>query len=150
MSKKLRINIVMEGAPAAWAMTAIEYWQSKIDTFADIHLIPIRQKSRRKIIDAFVGFSEKSAIELTRNGEMLSSSRWADLLAKAAIHPGEITFLIGGADGLDEKVLSICKQKISLSPSTLQHDVALIVVLEQIFRAMTILSGHPYHRGKKS
>ncbi|WP_456465002.1 23S rRNA (pseudouridine(1915)-N(3))-methyltransferase RlmH [Desulfurobacterium sp.] len=57
-----------------------------------------------------------------------------------------MTFVIGGADGLSEEVKKKGDFLLSLSKMTLQHDVARIVLLEQIFRAQEILRGSPYHR----
>ena len=57
---------------------------------------------------------------------------------------GEI--VIGGADGLDAEFLAAAPQRVSLSAMTLPHGLAQVLLLEQIYRAATILTGHPYHR----
>ena len=62
-------------------------------------------------------------------------------LLKAAL-----AFLIGGPDGHGEAALAQCHEQLSLGPMTLPHGLARVVLLEQIYRAITILSGHPYHR----
>jgi 23S rRNA (pseudouridine1915-N3)-methyltransferase len=53
---------------------------------------------------------------------------------------------IGGADGLDRSVLEACSERWSLGPATLPHMMVRVIVAEQLYRAWTILSGHPYHR----
>ncbi|MEO0454502.1 MAG: 23S rRNA (pseudouridine(1915)-N(3))-methyltransferase RlmH [Verrucomicrobiota bacterium] len=58
----------------------------------------------------------------------------------------EVAILIGGADGHAEAVKDRADWTWSLGPLTLQHELALIVVLEQLYRAQTILAGSPYHR----
>jgi 23S rRNA (pseudouridine1915-N3)-methyltransferase len=58
-----------------------------------------------------------------------------------------LAFLIGGADGLGEEALSKADLRLSLGPMILPHGLARIVLTEQIYRAETILAGHPYHRG---
>jgi len=55
-------------------------------------------------------------------------------------------FLIGGPDGHGDAALSAAKLKLSLGPMTLPHGLARIVLAEQLYRAATILAGHPYHR----
>jgi 23S rRNA (pseudouridine1915-N3)-methyltransferase len=57
-----------------------------------------------------------------------------------------IAVIIGGADGHDQSLLDAADFLWSLGPLTLQHELALVVALEQLYRAHTILSGHPYHR----
>lgn len=58
-----------------------------------------------------------------------------------------VTFVIGGAYGIDESVAVRAAERISLSRLTLPHQLARIVLLEQIYRALTILHGHGYHHG---
>ena len=84
---------------------------------------------------------------LDPGGEALSSEAFAKLLAKLRDEGAEgIAFLIGGADGLAKKTLSRATKVLSLGPMTLPHGLARIVLAEQIYRAATILAGHPYHR----
>jgi 23S rRNA (pseudouridine1915-N3)-methyltransferase len=57
-----------------------------------------------------------------------------------------LAFLIGGPDGLGEAARDGADLLLSLGPMTLPHGLARIVLAEQLYRAMTILVGHPYHR----
>jgi len=57
-----------------------------------------------------------------------------------------VAIMIGGANGLSEKLRKSVQECWSLSAFTLQHELALVVLLEQIYRAHTILRGEPYHR----
>jgi 23S rRNA (pseudouridine1915-N3)-methyltransferase len=84
---------------------------------------------------------------LDRTGEALSSEAFAGLLAKLRDGGQDgIAFLIGGADGLAPEVLAGAAKTVSLGAMTLPHGLARIVLAEQIYRAATILAGHPYHR----
>jgi 23S rRNA (pseudouridine1915-N3)-methyltransferase len=84
---------------------------------------------------------------LDRQGEALSSAAFAELLAKWRDGGAEgVAFLIGGADGLPPETLAKAAKAISLGLMTLPHGLARIVLAEQIYRAATILAGHPYHR----
>ncbi len=58
-----------------------------------------------------------------------------------------VAFIIGGAYGLGNDVLAQTQRKLSLSPMTLPHQVARLVLAEQLYRAGTILRGEPYHKG---
>lgn len=59
----------------------------------------------------------------------------------------DLTFIIGGADGVDQHVYAQAAQHWSLSKLTLPHHMARLVLVEQLYRAWTILTNHPYHRG---
>ncbi len=86
-------------------------------------------------------------IALDRQGEALSSEAFAALLAKLRDGGVEgVALLIGGADGLSPDVSAKAAKVISLGAITLPHGLARIVLAEQIYRAATILAGHPYHR----
>ena len=91
------------------------------------------------------GANYKVALDVM--GKSLSSEAFAKVLAKHA-NGGAKTcaFLIGGADGHGEDVLAGCDLRLSLGPLTLPHGLARVVLAEQLYRAATILSGHPYHR----
>ena len=58
-----------------------------------------------------------------------------------------MAFLIGGAYGLDRTVIKRARKRLSLSAMTLPHEVARLVLSEQLYRAGTILRGEPYHKG---
>ena len=64
----------------------------------------------------------------------------------AALLKGETTFVIGGPDGLDDAVKKDAALLLRVSSLTLPHALAQVVLLEQIYRAATMLTGHPYHR----
>jgi 23S rRNA (pseudouridine1915-N3)-methyltransferase len=86
-------------------------------------------------------------ISLDPAGKMLSSKAFAAALDKYR-HGGAggLAFLIGGADGLGPAARDKADFLLSLGPMTLPHGLARIVLAEQVYRAMTILAGHPYHR----
>lgn len=65
----------------------------------------------------------------------------------AALLDAETAFVIGGAEGLDPAIKDAAAVLLRLSALTLPHALAQVVLLEQLYRAATLLSGHPYHRG---
>lgn len=90
--------------------------------------------------------SGKYLIALDEFGTLIESVAFATELRHLLDDGKEIAFVIGGAAGLSEEVLKTAKKKISLSKMTLPHDLALVVLVEQIYRAMTIAKGIPYHK----
>ena len=81
-----------------------------------------------------------SLVALDEHGKDMTTKQFADLLKR------ETTFVIGGPDGLDAAVKKQAALLLRLSSLTLPHALAQVVLLEQIYRAATMLTGHPYHR----
>jgi 23S rRNA (pseudouridine1915-N3)-methyltransferase len=86
-------------------------------------------------------------VAFDERGKSLTSEVFAQRLAawrdegRAAVN-----FVIGGPDGLDERVRTAADLVVSFSALTLPHQLARVLVVEQLYRALTILAGHPYHR----
>lgn len=86
-------------------------------------------------------------VVLDEAGKSLSSTAFATWIAQRRDDGCKgMAFLIGGPDGHGAEVLSAATLKLSLGPMTLPHGLARAVLIEQLYRATTILSGHPYHR----
>jgi 23S rRNA (pseudouridine1915-N3)-methyltransferase len=79
-------------------------------------------------------------VALDERGKELTTIQFAELLR------AETAFVIGGPDGLDAKIKSEAAVLLRLSSLTLPHALAQVVLMEQIYRAATLLVGHPYHR----
>jgi 23S rRNA (pseudouridine1915-N3)-methyltransferase len=79
-------------------------------------------------------------------GQSLDSETFAKLFAKAEMLGHDLVFVIGGHDGLSAEWKSHADLLLSLSAMTMPHELARAVVAEQIYRAFTILRGHPYPR----
>jgi 23S rRNA (pseudouridine1915-N3)-methyltransferase len=79
-------------------------------------------------------------------GKSLTSEEFAGLLQTAREQDRDLAFLIGGAFGLAPNVGAASKMKLSLAPWTLPHEIARLVLVEQIYRAGTIVRGEPYHK----
>jgi 23S rRNA (pseudouridine1915-N3)-methyltransferase len=91
--------------------------------------------------------AELDVIALTREGKGMTSRTLSRDLQERALHasPG-VAFVIGGAFGLDASVLERARTRLSLSPMTLPHEMARLVLAEQLYRAGTIARGEPYHK----
>ncbi len=83
-------------------------------------------------------------IALTEEGENLSSIEFARYLKK--FESMRLAFAIGGANGLSTNLKASAHCQLSLSPMTFPHELARLLLLEQLYRAQTILQGSPYHR----
>lgn len=88
-----------------------------------------------------------SRIALCVEGKTADSAGFARMVGDAAREGGsEIDFVIGGPDGLDETVKAACGKRLSFSPMTFPHRLMRVILLEQVYRAFTILCGMKYDR----
>jgi 23S rRNA (pseudouridine1915-N3)-methyltransferase len=86
-------------------------------------------------------------VALDRSGRQLSSEQFAEWLAAHGLAGrSSITFVVGGAAGLAPEVLARSDERLSLGALTLPHQLARVVLLEQLYRAFRITRGEPYHR----
>lgn len=83
---------------------------------------------------------------LDERGVEYKSPLFAKEIEKSLVNYPSITFIIGGADGLCDEIKNMAKMKISFGPMVWPHMLVRVMLIEQIFRAFSILSGHPYHR----
>ena len=94
-----------------------------------------RQKDRHKLV------------LLDARGKQLSSEQLAQFLEREQAQALPLLFAVGGADGFSEEARRQAGFVLSFGPMTLPHELARVVLLEQIYRAFTILKHHPYHLG---
>ena len=80
------------------------------------------------------------------NGEQVTSESFAAMLRFEHERRDEITFVIGGAEGVDERVRSSATKLVSFGRVTYSHQLARLLLFEQLYRAMTIIKGVPYHK----
>jgi len=86
-------------------------------------------------------------IALDEHGKEFTSQGFAKFISESALRgESDLTFVIGGANGLAPEVLKKSSLQLALGKMTLPHMLARVVLIEQIYRAETIISGHPYHR----
>lgn len=87
-------------------------------------------------------------VALDSRGKQLSSEELADFIGKHQDRGTQVMlFAIGSADGFSEGAIKASQFQLSMGKMTLAHELALLVLTEQIYRAFTILKGHPYHKG---
>lgn len=79
-------------------------------------------------------------------GKTMDSARFIELVAKCEREARDLVFVVGGSDGLPKGWSTGADLLLSLSPMTLPHELARVVLAEQIYRAFTTLRGHPYPR----
>ncbi|MBC6414215.1 MAG: 23S rRNA (pseudouridine(1915)-N(3))-methyltransferase RlmH [Chromatiales bacterium] len=89
---------------------------------------------------------EAYIIALDQTGQQINSEQLADQLNQCIQNHQTLAFLIGGSDGLDLRCIEQSHARWSISCMTLPHALARLILVEQLYRAWTILNKHPYHR----
>ena len=85
-------------------------------------------------------------VALDERGRDLTTAQFAGRIATWRADGSPLAFLIGGADGLEPGLLSRCADRVRVSSFTLPHALARVVLAEQLYRAASLATGHPYHR----
>lgn len=150
---KLRIATIGKEKAGVFA-PAIEEYQRRLGRycrFSSVELPASRRSgepARAEEASALLKLRQprEKLVALDERGKQLSSAELADFLAKAQNDGADLLFVIGGDEGLDESVRKAAHLVLSLSRMTLPHRLARVVLLEQLYRAFTILRGEPYHK----
>jgi len=94
------------------------------------------------------GGAKSTLVLMDSRGKEFSSEQFAQFLGDYQDrNPLPLVFAVGAADGFSEETRAAAQSTISLGKMTLAHELARVVLLEQVYRAFTILKGHPYHCG---
>src|SRR5487761_2069392 len=143
----------------AWVAAGFEDYRKRLAHALPLDLIEIRPGARGKGRDPARAIADEGAallaalprdarvIALDGHGAAWSSETLAQKLADWRMQGRDLALLIGGADGLAEAVLARAELRWSLGPLTLPHMLVRVLVAEQLYRAASLLAGHPYHRG---
>lgn len=121
-----------------------EYW-NRLKHYHQLHATHIVDKHNdaEHILEAA---SNSYKVALVMGGNQLSSQELSEFLDQRSLEGREVSFIIGGPDGLPQEVIDQSDYKWSLSQLTFPHDLAMVILLETLYRASTISAGHPYHR----
>ena len=104
----------------------------------------VRRREGERLLAALDGWR---GVALDREGRAVTSEELSVLVGRWEEEPPQRTaLLVGGAEGLDGAVLAACRERVSLGAVTLPHQLARVVAAEQLYRALAIRAGLPYHR----
>jgi len=140
-------KIIAAGKPALdFAKIGIEDYLGRLRVFAKVecHFIKTSPHLHERMLELSDGCHR---VLLDERGKTFASRAFSAEIQKLRNRSvSRLALLIGGSDGWDEVTRSRADLLWSLGPQTLQHELALLVALEQVYRAETILAGTPYHR----
>ena len=148
---KIRIAWIGKTKEPAIASLTEEYLK-RISRYVPIEGLALRQEAALLEMcgrsPGTKGGTKSTLALMDSRGKELSSEQFAKFLGEYQDRsPLPLVFAIGGADGFSDTARAAAQHTLSLGKMTLQHELARVVLLEQVYRAFTILKGHPYHSG---
>ena len=139
----LNVKLVCVGTlREAFLRDAVKEYEKRLQAYCKLTTVEL--KDDRGLADAVSGKSYK--IALCVEGKQISSEELSALVEKATVSgQGNLTLVIGGADGLPESVKAMCDYRLSFSKMTFPHQLMRVILLEQLYRACNISAGGHYH-----
>jgi len=156
----VKIKLIVVGKTKEdWIKEGIKHYRKLLAKYVALEIIEIKEEKITKSNDKkTILYSEGKKISkylkkdalwiaLDVGGDEFTSGEFAKLFEKS-LNCGQnhFIFILGGALGISEKILQICPVKLSLSRMTFTHEICRIIILEQIYRAFSILTGTKYHK----
>jgi 23S rRNA (pseudouridine1915-N3)-methyltransferase len=139
-----RLRVIAVGkVRKSWVREGVEVYRRRLPGLAVQEVKDSTPARERDQILALLQ-PDETLVALSEEGETLDSIAWARRLEAQA--SGRLAFVIGGAVGLDPELKARARWTLSLSPMTFPHELARLLLLEQIYRAQSILQGGPYHK----
>lgn len=142
-------KIITVGKPALrWAREGLEDYLHRMSRTHSVECVPIKDGPPEIICKKMLELSiDSHRVLLDERGRHWRSKELAQWIGNQELHGCKrVSILIGGSSGHPEELKKVVKDSWSLSSMTLQHELALVVLVEQIYRAYSILRGDPYHR----
>lgn len=154
---KIHLQAIGTKMPS-WVNQGFQEYSKRLQSEITLHLkeIPAEKRSTNSVTETIMQKegsklingvkSNDYVIALDVEGKSLSTEKLADRLNTLSMEHGNIYCWVGGPDGLSQEARQRANEKWSLSAMTLPHPLVRIVLAEQIYRAWTIIKGHPYHK----
>jgi len=143
---------------APYARLGIEEYSRRIERYRPLRVIEVAQERRgetarrleregERILERLARLQSATVIALDPAAKQLDSQEFANSMRRNLLEAARtMVFVVGGPDGLSSGVLERADRRLGLSRLTFPHDMARLLLMEQIYRSLTILQGHPYDR----
>ncbi len=154
-----RIAIVALGhRMPAWVVTGYDEYARRLPREFAVETIELKPEARsrgKSISHALAAEAVRiratcagyQVVALDEHGAAWTTQQFARRLGRWRDEGARVAFVIGSADGLDSSIKSTAVHTLSLSAFTLPHGLVRVLLVEQLYRAASLLGGHPYHRG---
>ncbi len=154
----MRLVVAVVGKPRDRHLAAaIGEYETRAARYWPLDVVEVREAGGRGVAPADVRAREGArllerlpagalVLACDERGDRLTSPQFATLLASARERAQDVAFVIGGAFGITDEVRARASRTLQLAPWTLPHELARLVLAEQLYRAGTIVRGEPYHK----
>ena len=154
---KLRLLAVGTKMPN-WVEQGFKEYSRRLPSDCQLELVEIQPGHRSKSTNKQQAMKQEAdllckalkpqehVVALTIDGKPWSTEQLAEELTQWRMNGSDVALLVGGPDGMTSDILQLAKQRWSLSRLTFPHPLVRVVIAEQIYRAWSILQGHPYHK----
>ncbi len=142
----MRIRLIAAGSRMpAWIDAGVEEYARRFGRGLKFELVEIPLAREAERMRAAIGTSDY-VVALEVGGSAMTTAQLAEWLAARMAGGKNLALLVGGPDGLDAGLCATAHFRWSLSPLTWPHGLVRVMVAEQLYRAHSLLLGHPYHR----
>jgi 23S rRNA (pseudouridine1915-N3)-methyltransferase len=153
----MEIDLLAVGKLRPYFREACDDYLQRLKRYVSFHEYEVKEASRAPTATVQLAHeadrlsakvrSGATLVALTREGSPWSTRELGRELDRWLVAARPVTLLLGGSHGLSQPLLQRAARRWSLGPLTLPHELARVVVVEQLYRAFTILKGEPYHKG---
>ena len=153
----MRLLVAVVGKPRnAGLAAAIDEFETRAARYWPLEVVEVREERASGLSPSVVRRKEgerlrdragdSRIVACDPHGKIFTSEKFAEWLSKERDTGRDTAFVVGGAYGLSDEILDRSQMKLSLAPWTLPHELARLVLAEQLYRAGSILRGEPYHK----
>ncbi|MFC3194133.1 23S rRNA (pseudouridine(1915)-N(3))-methyltransferase RlmH [Marinicella sediminis] len=155
----MKISLISLGHKMpGWVDSAFQMYNDRLPGHLKLHLVELTPVSRHKGLSVSQIKSQEASIlekhtlsgtinvALDERGKAISTPQVATILGDWQMEGRDVNIIIGGADGLDQRIIQQASHCWSLSRLVFPHQLVRVIVAEQLYRAWSLLNNHPYHR----
>lgn len=151
----ITINLVCVGnLKEKFSKDEEQEYLKRLSAFCKLNVIEIKEQNKLESVDAILSREGQDILQKLKghcilcdiNAKEMDSVQFAKEIEKLSQVTSSITFVVGGSYGVSDEVRAKCQDRISFSKMTFPHNLFRIMLLEQLYRAFTILNGKSYHK----
>lgn len=143
----MKIHILTIGQPRlSYAKQGWEEYSGRLKRLHEVRVTHLSDKFAYDAVKIQETIGKNCSVIMEIEGKQYSSPELAEFLTKRELESREVSFVIGGPEGLPQAVIDHANYTWSIGKQTLPHDLAMVVMLEALYRASTINANLPYHK----
>ena len=155
----MKIKILSLGEkPPKWVADGYDEYKKRLSKVIPLEMVELPIAKRTKTGNPKIWMEQEAKTILNKLNDsdhlvildvaskIISTEELAVKMENWKFNSPNVAILIGGPDGIDDSIKKIAKEKISISKMTFPHPIVRVIIAEQLYRAHTILEGHPYHK----